>query len=115
MCCFSFFLFGSFSLLLLVTLMLVLCFFPTFLQFFLMDDSEVCEGLLSQDEYFVALQGMALGKAPGCDGLPMEFYLKFWHVLGFDLVCVLNSTFGLGSVSLSVPRYHTLSFKKRSS
>ena len=53
------------------------------------DDSEVCKGLLSQKECFVALQGMAHCKAPGCDGLPMEFYLKFWHVLGFDLVCVL--------------------------
>ena len=67
-------------------------------------DSEVCEGLLSQEEYFVALQGMARGKAPGCDGLPMEFYLKFWHVLGFDLVCVLNSAFGLGPLSRSQRR-----------
>ena len=24
---------------------------------------------------------MAKGKAPGIDGLPMEFYLKFWNVL----------------------------------
>ena len=65
------------------------------------NDSQVCEGLLSQEECFAALQGMARGKAPGCDGLPMEFYLKFWHVLGFDLVCVLNSAFGLGSLSRS--------------
>ena len=33
------------------------------------DDSEVCKGLLSQEECFAALQGMAHGKAPGCDGL----------------------------------------------
>ena len=58
------------------------------------DDSEVCEGLLSQEECFAALHGMARGKAPGCDGLPMEFHSNFWHVLGFDLVCVLNSAFG---------------------
>ena len=77
------------------------------------DDSEVCEGLLSQEECFAALQGMARGKAPGCDGLPVEFYLKFWHVLGFDLVCVLNSAFGLGSLSRSQRRgIITLSFKK---
>ena len=48
-------------------------------------DSEVCECLLSQEECFAALQGMARGKAPGCDSLPMEFYLKVWHVLGFCL------------------------------
>ena len=43
----------------------------------------------------------------------MEFYLKFWHVLGFDLVCVLNSAFGLVSLSRSQRRgIITLSFKK---
>lgn len=31
---------------------------------------------------FAALSGMARGKAPGFDGLPMEFYLRFWDVLG---------------------------------
>ena len=67
------------------------------------DDSEVCEGLLSQGECFAALHGMARGKAPGCDGLPMEFYLKFWDILGNDLVLVLNSAFRLGScLALSV-------------
>ena len=56
---------------------------------------------------------MARGKAPGCDGLPMEFYLKTWHVMSFDLVCVLNSAFGLGSLSRSQRRgIITLSFKK---
>ena len=45
-------------------------------------------------------------KVLGCDGLPMEFYLKFWHVLGFDLVCVLNSAFCSSSVSLSAPGYY---------
>ena len=69
------------------------------------DDSEVCEGFLSQ-ECFVALQGMARGKAPGCDGLPMEFYLKFWHVLGFDLVCFEFCFWFRLFVSLSAPRYH---------
>ena len=74
--------------------------------------SEVCEGLLSQEECFAALQGMARGKAPGCDGLPMEFYLKFWDVLGSDLVCVLNSAFRLGSLSHSQRQgVITLSFR----
>ena len=41
---------------------------------------------MSVEECFVALKGMARGKTPGVDGLPMEFYLKFWDVLGADLV-----------------------------
>ena len=73
------------------------------------DDSETCEGLLSQGECFAALQGMARGKAPDCDGLPMEFYLKFWDLLGNDLVLVLNSAFGFNFL-LSVSRYYYFGF-----
>ena len=50
------------------------------------DDNQCCEGLLTPGECLTALKGMAHGKAPGCDGLPMEFYVKFWPVLGVDLV-----------------------------
>ena len=53
----------------------------------------LCEGHLSVAECLAALQGMARRKAPGLDSLPMEFYVKFWPVLGSDLVHVLNSCF----------------------
>ena len=46
------------------------------------EDKQNCEGLLTQDELGRALKGMARGRTPGCDGLPMEFYLKFWDRLG---------------------------------
>ena len=36
--------------------------------------SAACEGFLTLEECFSALSGMARGKAPGCDGLPMEFF-----------------------------------------
>ena len=56
---------------------------------------------------------MAKRKAPGSDGLPMEFYVKFWHVLGEDLVCVLNSCFNDGCLALSQRSgVISLSFKK---
>ena len=48
-----------------------------------------------------ALQSMARGKAPGSDGLPGEFFQKCWHILGGDLVEVLNFGFREGSLSLS--------------
>lgn len=77
------------------------------------EEVEVCEGLLTVEECFVALQGMARRKAPGSDGLPMEFYLKFWDLLGEDLVCVLNSCFRSGRLSCSQRRgVISLSFKK---
>ena len=77
------------------------------------DQSSLCEGHLSVEEVLFALCGMARRKAPGLDGLPMEFYLKFWSVLGSDLVSVLNSSFDSGCLSLSQRRgVISLSFKK---
>ena len=65
------------------------------------------------EEVLVALRGMARRKAPGLDGLPMEFYLKFWSILDSDLVSVLNSSFDSGCLSLSQRRgVLSLSFKK---
>ena len=58
------------------------------------EQSASCEGALSVGECFAALQGMAHWKAPGNDGLPMEFSVKFWDVLGSDLGRVLNFCFG---------------------
>ena len=56
---------------------------------------------------------MARSKAPGSDGLPMEFYLKFWNILGADLAAVLDSCFNSGSLCLSQRRgIISLSFKK---
>ena len=53
------------------------------------------------DECYKALTGMAHRKAPGLDDFPMEFYVKFWSVLGSDLVDVLNSWYNSLSLSLS--------------
>ena len=62
---------------------------------------------------FVALCGMAHRKVPGSDELPMEFYVKFWSLLGEDLVCTLNSSFREGRLSRSQRRgIISLSFKK---
>ena len=65
------------------------------------DQVDVCKGYLSVDEVCLTLDGMARGKSPGSDGLPMEFYLAFWDVLGSDLVGVLNTSLDLGFLPLS--------------
>lgn len=67
----------------------------------------VFEGLLSQGECCsAALQGMANGRTPGFDVLPIEFYLRFWSVLRADLALVLNSAFASGLMSRSQSRGH---------
>lgn len=52
-------------------------------------------GSLSVAECSAAFSGMAKGKAPGIDRLPMEFYLKFW-----DVLVSLPSPRGVASSSL---------------
>ena len=42
------------------------------------------------------LTGMAKSKSLGTDGLPVEFYLSVWNVIGSDLVKVLNASFDSG-------------------
>ena len=77
------------------------------------EQSDRCEGLLSTAECHQALVGMAKGKAPGFDGLSVEFYCKFWDILGPDVVDVLNFCFNFGSLSLSQRRgVISLLFKK---
>ena len=72
------------------------------------DQAASCKGPLSIAEYFVAIKGMARDKASGLDGFPVEFYLKFWEVLGKDLVEVFNYCFDRGFLSKSQRRRVTV-------
>ena len=45
--------------------------------------------------------GMAEGKSPGSDGLPMEFYVVFWDLLSEDLVNVFNASLQTGLLPFS--------------
>ena len=77
------------------------------------DQAVLSEGHLLVTEISSVLLGMARRKAPGLDGLPVEFYVKFWAVLGPDLVSILNSCLDSGSQALSQRRgIISLSFKK---
>ena len=75
--------------------------------------ANLCDGPLRSDECFLALNGMARGKSPGSDRLPMEFYVKFWPILGTDLVNVLNLCYLSGVMSLTQRRgLISLTFRK---
>ena len=41
-----------------------------------------CEGSLTLEECFKALKAMQINKTPGNDGLTVEFYRKFWGLVG---------------------------------
>ena len=60
-----------------------------------------CEGSLTYAEYLNVLDTLKNNKSPGNDGLTVEFYKKFWPLLGTPLVNSLNTAFVHGKLSNS--------------
>lgn len=59
---------------------------------------------ISADEVFSALQSLESGKAPGIDGIPVDFYKAFWSEIGNDLLLVLKNSLSKGHLPLSCRR-----------
>lgn len=68
------------------------------------DSAKLLDDPLSLKELYTALMGMENGRAPGIDGLPVEFFKVFWSVLGKDLQQVLNTSVKRGRLPLSCRR-----------
>jgi hypothetical protein len=60
-----------------------------------------CEGALSFDECLSALKAMSNHKTPGSDGLPKEFYIKFFYLFGHDFVDMVNLCYELDKMTPS--------------
>lgn len=63
--------------------------------------AEMCEGPVSIQECKAAIKDMHDNKSPGSDGLPREFYAKFFHLFEDVFVEVLNSAFATDLLSES--------------
>ncbi|KAI8478581.1 hypothetical protein Bbelb_436790 [Branchiostoma belcheri] len=63
--------------------------------------SNCLERPLSSEELLSAIKGMANNKTPGSDGLPKEFYYKFWDLVGPDILEVFNEGLGDGLLTVS--------------
>lgn len=59
---------------------------------------------LGVQELFAALQIMQGWKAPGIDGLTVEFYKAYWNILARDMLGVFNESLATGSLPLSCRR-----------
>ncbi|BDA47893.1 probable LINE-1 retrotransposable element ORF2 protein at N-terminal half [Coccomyxa sp. Obi] len=51
------------------------------------------DGSIPVTELEAALRSMPRGKAPGLDGIPYEFYQRFWPLVGEELTAVLQEAF----------------------
>lgn len=64
-------------------------------------DKLSCEGLLSLEECHKVIKTFKNKKSPGNDGLPIEFYKKFWPVFGQIVVDSFNKAYDTGEMSTS--------------
>lgn len=68
------------------------------------DDRLICEGNITYHECTFAVNEMKSNKSPGLDGIIVEFYQTFWHIIGNLLVSVLNSCYKEGKLTNSQRR-----------
>lgn len=66
------------------------------------DQAASCEGDLTLEEITVALNQRNTNKAPGSDGLSVEFYSKFWNRLGPYMCQVFNACSQAGEMCESM-------------
>ncbi|CDQ98999.1 unnamed protein product [Oncorhynchus mykiss] len=59
---------------------------------------------LLSHELAEAVTQMSPGRAPGFDGLPVEFSKRFWGIIGQDLFCMLCECVGVGELPMSCLR-----------
>ena len=52
--------------------------------------------------FYAGLKEMKNGKAPGCDGLTVRFYKRYWHILAQPLLNCLNESVELGLLPQSM-------------
>ena len=66
------------------------------------------QGVLGADitleELTSAVNQMASGKSPGLDGLPADFFKRFWSILGTHLLEVFKESFQKGTLPASCRR-----------
>ena len=62
--------------------------------------ADTCDGFLTKEECYASLKEFSRGKSPGTDGLTAEFYLKFWELLGQELVDSLNDALEIAKLSI---------------
>lgn len=62
-------------------------------------DKQKCEGVITLHECHNAVKKLKKNKSPGIDGLPSEFYLKFWDDISHLIVNSFNESFENGELS----------------
>ena len=54
-------------------------------------DNEELTKFISDEEIFLIIESFSQNKSPGIDGLPIEFYLKFFNIIKLDFCQILRN------------------------
>ena len=65
------------------------------------DERDSIEGKITMDEATKAIRSLKPNKSPGLDGIPSEFYVKFWDKIGDIIVKSFNESYDDGELSES--------------
>ena len=60
-----------------------------------------CEGKITLEECAKVLESFQNNKAPGNDGIPVEFYKTFWPLISEPFINCVNECFEKGEMSCS--------------
>lgn len=77
------------------------------------EEATALEGEVTVQEVERALRSLKKGTAPGCDGLPVDFYCFFWPLISGDLVAVYKECLASGLLPQTMRTGHvSLLYKK---
>ena len=54
-------------------------------------DKQLLEKEITEKEIYNAIKDLSSNKSPGIDGIPNEFYLKYWDVIHIELSLVVKN------------------------
>ena len=63
------------------------------------NEKQSCEGNISLEECEITLNSFKENKSPGSDGIPIEFYKRFWEVIKKPFIECVNESFEKGELS----------------
>ena len=55
------------------------------------NEIRILESRVTNNEIFRAIKDMNINKAPGLDGIPIEFYLHYWDIIKNEFVIVVQN------------------------
>ena len=65
------------------------------------NDNNALIAQISDEEIYFTLKSFNNNKSPGIDGLPVEFYVRFFHIIRDELCSMIRNSLDIGKLTLS--------------